>query len=373
MMQPERRQPSRAPSQSEPGAADVPASGAQPSPPDRKDAESQRGSTPEGHDQRSPAASDRGEGIVRLPFQKTLGGRQFWVDVYFFRDWRIQQNVFTRHYRLLDRDDYRHAWGSFEDCKRKLDEIRRKLRLPPMNGPGVILIHGILRSSKSMGRLRSALEKAGYLVFPFDYPSSQLRIEEAAEYLHRAIQSLEGVRPIHFVVHSMGGLVLRAYLMKHRDARIGRIVMLGVPNRGAVLADKLKGLALYRALFGPAGVQLAGGKDGLIARLPIPDVPFAIIAGARGTPEGYNPLVPGDDDGTVSVESTKLPGAADFATVKCLHSFLMSNPTVIDYVLRFLEEGRLRPDPADVHPIPRAAEAPTATPQAAPSPERPER
>lgn len=345
----EPRRPSNTPSGRDADDRTASSSGRRPS---SERATEPRASDAPGSKDAAPPASDDAAGVVRYPFQKTLGGRQFWVDVYFFHDWRIQQNVFTGHYRLLDGDDYRHAWGSFETCKRKLDELRRKLRLPPMNGPGVILIHGILRSSKSMGRLRAALEKAGYLVFPFDYPSSQLRIEEAAEYLHRALRSLDGVRPIHFVVHSMGGLVLRAYWKKHRDPRIGRVVMLGVPNQGAVLADKLKGLALYRALFGPAGVQLAGGKNAFIATLPVPDVPFGIIAGARGTPDGYNPIVPGDDDGTVSVASTRLPGAADFATVKCLHSFLMSHPTVIEYVLRFLKEGRFRPDPEDIHPIP---------------------
>jgi hypothetical protein len=88
---------------------------------------------------------------------KTLGGRQFWADVAFLHEWRIQQNVLTGHYRLLDGDDYRHAWGTREACRRKLDEIRVARNLAPMSGEAVILIHGLVRSSKSMGKLQRRL------------------------------------------------------------------------------------------------------------------------------------------------------------------------------------------------------------------------
>ena len=275
---------------------------------------------------------------------QTFGGRQFWGDVQFFHGWRIQQNVFTRHHRLLDKDDNRHAWGSLQDCREVLAEIRKNKNLPPMSGRGVLLVHGILRSSKCMSSLASAAEESGFQTFQFGYPSTQVSIPDAAEYLHQAIESLEGLEEISIVAHSMGGLVSRAYFAKHHDPRIKRVVMLGTPNQGAELADLLQSNLLIRAASGPGGRQLVTNPDGLIPTLPAPKCEFAVIAGARGKPSGWNPFIPGDDDGTVTVESTMLPGATDFSMVNVTHTRMLGNRETIDQALRFLLEGRLCAD-----------------------------
>lgn len=273
---------------------------------------------------------------------QTLGGRQFWSDIQFFGEYRIQQNVFTDHYRLLDGRDWRHQWGTLEECQAKLAQIREKKKLPPMSGRGVILLHGILRSNKSMQTLASSLKENGYTVFPFEYPSTQISIPEAAAALDKVIQHLDGIEELSLVGHSMGGLVIRAYFAEHHDPRIHRVVMLGTPNHGAELADRLQPVLLVRALSGPGGRQLV--TQGLVKELPVPPVEFAIIAGARGNDSGWNPFIPGDDDGTVTVASTRLVGAADFATLPTLHHGLTSLPESVDQVRCFLETGSLRAD-----------------------------
>jgi pimeloyl-ACP methyl ester carboxylesterase len=251
---------------------------------------------------------------------------------------------------LLDGQDVRHASGTLEECREKLAAATAELG--PMKGKAVIVIHGIIRSSKSFSRMRSRLEEAGYQVIGFDYPSTRVDIPASAAYLHQCIESLEGIEEIDFVVHSMGGLLVRAYLKEHRDPRIRRMVMLGVPNLGAHMADKVRGIWLYRAIFGPAGQQLVSDPEGLIAGLPTPDFEFGIIAGSGGTEAGYNLIIPGDDDGTVAVESTRLPGATDFIRVRGLHSFLMFQDDCIDYTLRFLKEGHFREE-GEREPIPK--------------------
>ncbi len=272
---------------------------------------------------------------------KTLGGRQFWGDVKFFRGWRIQQNVFTEHYRLLDPKDSRYAFGSLKTCNDKLEELKVKFKLRPMSGKAAIEIHGITKSSKTYYAMRPALEKAGYMVVPFDYPSTRIDIAQAAAYLDQVIQSLEGVEQIDLVVHSMGGLVVRSWFEDHDDLRIKRLVMLGTPNRGAEMADMLRKNAAFRLIMGPAGQQLVTGESGTIAKLPVPPCEFGVIAGGRGT-EGYNPLVPGDNDLIVSVESARLPGAADFLMVRSMHTFMLSNPEAIEATVRFLDTGHFR-------------------------------
>ncbi|MEW4487835.1 hypothetical protein AB1L42_07110 [Thalassoglobus sp. JC818] len=278
---------------------------------------------------------------------KTLGGRLFWGDVRFFRGYRIQQNVLTEHYRLLDPFDVRRMSGSREDCERALEEIIVEKQLEPMSGTAVVVIHGIARSSKSMTKMCRGLEEAGYLVVNFDYPSTRLPLAQSTAYLSQTLASLEGVERIHFACWSMGGLLVRSYLRDYeeeRDPRIGRMVMMGTPNQGAELATLLQKNLAFRVVFGPAGQELIAHPEGPVNSLPVPDFDFGIIAGARGNDRGWNPFIPGDDDGTVSVESTRLVGARDFLIVKALHSFICLQPETIEAVKNFFETGAFRED-----------------------------
>ena len=299
---------------------------------------------------------------------KTLGGGQFWGDVVFFHGWHIQQNVFTKHYRLLDEHDNRHASGTLEQCREKLDQIKGDRKLPPMSGRGVVLVHGILRSSKCMNAIAETLKEAGYIPFQFDYPSTQVSIPDAAEYLHQTIESLAGIEELSIVAHSMGGLVSRAYFAEHHDPRLHRVVMLATPNHGAELADLVHQIFLVRAAAGPGGRQLVTDAKGLIPSLPVPKCEFAIIAGARNNPAGWNPLIPGDDDGTVTVASTRLVGAADFSTVHAPHTSILRNRAAIEQTLRFLSEGRLQADRAAVAITDKPEPMANVTSPAAPSP-----
>lgn len=286
----------------------------------------------------------RDQKMETMMIGKTLGGRQFWGDVRYFRGWRIQQNVFTKHYRLIDASDVRHAWGTYEECQQALNAVREKQRMELPTGSAVILIHGLMQSSKSMSTMKANLEEAGFSTIVFDYPSSRVSIPDAAAYLDRLIQSLEGYEELNFVVHSMGGLVVRAYTMEYSDPRIKRMVMLGTPNHGAEMADITQRYWLVRKISGPGAGQLVTRPDGLIPKLPVPNFEFAVIAGSRGNKHGWNPLIPGDDDGTVTVASTRLTGAADFATVRTLHSWLLSDEVAVAQTVNFIRDGRLNPD-----------------------------
>ena len=278
--------------------------------------------------------------MLRNSTSRTLGGRQFWSDVRFFRGWRIQQNVFTEHYRLLDPENRRHSHGTLKECETTLSSIRKAQQLPSMRGRAAILVHGLIRSSRSFDMLARKLELGGYTVVRFDYPSTRSSIPVAASCLAQVINSLNGIETIDLVAHSMGGVILRYYLRDHRDERIRRAVLLGSPNHGAEVADRLHTNPLYRAIFGPAGQQLTSEGEGLIADLPIPEFEFGVIAGGRGGVKGFNPLLPGDNDSTVTVRSARLKGAADFLLVPVIHSFLTSDQRCVTAVATFLEHGR---------------------------------
>ncbi len=290
----------------------------------------------------------------------TLGGVQFWGDVAYFRGWHIQRNVFSGHHRLLDAQDVRHAWGTREECDAKLQQIRDGEKLAPMSGSAVILLHGLGRSDKSVRRLKQHFEKAGYYTIAMNYPSLRASVQENGEYLHQVIQSLEGIDKVHLIGFSMGGIVTRQCLAEHEEPRLGRVVFIGSPNQGAELATLLKDWWAFKTFVGPAGQELATAPHGLAPKLPAPTCEFGIIAGCRGADSGYNPLIPGDDDGTVSLESTRLPGACDFMTVCALHQSLLHTPSVFAAAQHFLEHGRFQPG-RDPEPIP--GEAPEGPPE----------
>jgi len=241
---------------------------------------------------------------------------------------------------VLDKDNRRYQSGTLEDCQKTLDQIRTANDLKPDTGHAVIYLHGIGRSSRSMRPILNAMPTAEFVHVPFEYPSTRVPLEQSANYLHSLIESLTDVSIISFVVHSMGGLVVRRYLKDHNDPRLHRLVMLGTPNSGAELADMLKRNMLFRTVYGPAGQELVTDKDGTIGSLPTPAIEFGVIAGGKGDENGFNPLLPGDDDGTVTITSARLAGAADFLRVPKLHSFLMSDETAIAAVECFLEHGR---------------------------------
>lgn len=299
------------------------------------------------------AASGQPENEVDVAVNRfgvpTMGGVQFWGDVAFLQGWKIQRNVFTGHHRLLDHRNKAYFSGTLEQCEAALQKIRQEKKLTADTGRAVVLIHGIGRSSRSFPKLIDRLRTDGYVVVPFEYPSTRLPLEQSAECLECVLQSLTDVASIDFVVHSMGGLVVRTLLKRQRDndtpadPRLHRMVMLGTPNHGAELADMLRTTAAFGLIYGPAGQQLVTASNGTIGQLPVPDFEFAVIAGGKGTPRGYNPLLPGDNDGTVTVASTRLNGAADFLLVPRLHSFLMNDATVINATSHFLQHGRLDP------------------------------
>ena len=276
--------------------------------------------------------------MINVPL-KTLGGRQFWGDVRFCHGWRVQQNVLSQHYRLLDKNDVRYAAGTLRDCEDRLQEIRQLQTWPRMTGRAIIFIHGIGRSSKCFQAMARTFQNDYDQLIPFDYPSTRITIQQSVEYLRRMMQSLEDVSDIDVVCHSMGGLLLRAFLAEHHEPRFRRAVMLGVPNRGAQMADFLRNNPVFRLLFGPAGQQLVTDNDGLISRLPAPEFEFGILAGGRRNETGFNPLLPGDNDSTVTVESARLDQAADMVVLPVIHAFLMSAQSCIQATQNFLNTG----------------------------------
>jgi len=217
-------------------------------------------------------------------------------------------------------------------------------RRPAASTPdGVVLLHGIGRTARSFRRMELALQATGFATLNLDYDSRRKALDALAEDIHPAVDlfasGLDG--SVHFVCHSMGGLLARAYLARHRPPRLGRVVMLGTPNGGSEIADRLQNFSAYRAFFGPAGQQLVTRRDAATsALLPAIDYPTGIIAGNRSIYPITSMGLPRPHDGRVSVANSRLDGMADHIVIRTSHPWLVRNREAIAQTIMFLRNRK---------------------------------
>lgn len=206
----------------------------------------------------------------------------------------------------------------------------------------VVLLHGLSRTSRSMRPIKKALEKNGFSTFNLNYPSRKKPIEELSEFVLEKINrnfSDTPVHTLHFVTHSMGGIILRQIMKLSPLPNLGRVVMLGPPNQGSEIIDRLGPFKLIPLINGPACLQLGTSSDGFIQSLGPVKFDLGVIAGNRSINPFLSFLIPGVDDGKVSVERTKVEGMNDFLEVPRSHSFMMGNQTIQKETIYFIKNG----------------------------------
>nr|WP_277611008.1 alpha/beta hydrolase [Microbulbifer celer] len=222
--------------------------------------------------------------------------------------------------------------------------------LPAAASECVILLHGLAKSDASMAKLEAAVSEAGYTTVNVHYPSTERRIEQlAGPAIAPAVDDCKKRTPelqkLHFVTHSMGGILVRQYLSKVELPNLGRVVMLGPPNHGSEVVDRLGNFPGFKMMFGEAGLQLGTGKMSVPNQLGAAHFDLGIIAGTRSINLILSQFLPAADDGKVTVESTKLEGMQDHLEMPVTHVFMMKNAKVISQVLNYLEHGTfLRPE-----------------------------
>lgn len=211
-------------------------------------------------------------------------------------------------------------------------------------GEPVVVLHGIMRTNKATYQLAKKLSDAGYDVYNFTYPSREFTLEELAEYIDEKIREngLYEEEKVNIVAHSLGGLIVRAYLNLKPMDNVGRVVMICTPNQGSQIADGVRNSGLFKKLFGPAGQQLITDQDDIGCISGIVYYDLGIIAGSKSLNPIFSSLLPGKDDGVVSVEHTKLEGMKDHITIASLHGAILRRKDTAEQTISFLKNGEFK-------------------------------
>lgn len=206
----------------------------------------------------------------------------------------------------------------------------------------VVLLHGLARGASSMTSLSKALQAEGYVVCNIAYPSRKHSVEALArDFVRPEIARCFPGHParIHFVTHSMGGIVVRQLAASGDMPNMGRVVMLSPPNQGSEIVDTIGGIRLFKTIGGPAGETLGTGENSVARKLGPATFELGIITGTRSVNPFLSLLLPGDNDGKVTVSSARLAGMKGFLAIPSSHPFIMKNPYAIQQTLHFLKHG----------------------------------
>jgi len=193
-----------------------------------------------------------------------------------------------------------------------------------------------------MNKVGKLLAAYGYQIINVDYPSRSTDVSILAQkYISQAVKQcdVKGVKKIHFLTHSMGGILLRDYLASRTIDKLGRVVMLAPPNQVSEVVDKLEGWKLFYTLNGPAGLQFGTDSNSVPNRLGPVNFELGVIAGNKTVNLLLSMLIPEVNDGKVSVSRAQVAGMKDFIVMPFTHPFIMRRKVVIDQALHFIQQG----------------------------------
>lgn len=207
-------------------------------------------------------------------------------------------------------------------------------------GDCVFLLHGLGRTANSMIILERRLLAAGFDVVNESYPSTRATLDELIETEPPRLLALRpNAKRVHFVTHSMGGIVIRGYLARHEIPNLGRVVMLGPPNKGSELVEAMSVLPGFSRLNGPAGQAIGAAEDSVPNTIQDADAEFGVIAGNVSLNPIFSSMIEGPNDGKVSVESTRFDAMKDHIVLPVSHTFMMNDRTVADQAMHYLTKG----------------------------------
>lgn len=273
----------------------------------------------------------------------TLGGKQLWEDLFFYQGWRIQRNCLTKRYRLLDSWDIRRESGTLLHCQNAFIHYIEVYQLLRPKQKAVVMLHGLSQTKDIFESMSTAFEKESFTSIAINYPSLRKNFDNFTEQLNFLLKNLKDIQEVNFIVYGLGGLILRKLLSKYSSwqsrIRIGRAVMINVPNQGWTGGERLGKIALF-AKFIPA-LKIYESEN--IKRLP--NIPQKLDTGILTTwnpitsvfikilPEKLRRLLPAAKD-------SHIDSAKEILSAKTFNIFPTKNKSVIMYCINFIKTGK---------------------------------
>lgn len=272
----------------------------------------------------------------------TLGGSQFWEDVFFYQKWRIQRNYKTKQYRLLDNWDIRRAEGNFENCRRAFLKYIEVFQLARQKGHMVIMLHGLGESKNIFKPLWRQVTQNGYMAAAVNYPSTRKRIDGHLRQLDFFMNHLEDVQEVSFVTHGIGGLILRKLLAldspwQHR-LKVRRIIEVNPPNQGSAFLCLLGKYRFFQWLLGPILKDLTPAAA---EKIPLFENPQQIgIINCASPLQKMSFLFPGGWRKALNNNEAKLNGVKQIITIKTMRPNPFKNEEIVKRCVKFLNQGK---------------------------------
>ncbi|MBO4294618.1 MAG: hypothetical protein J5896_04140 [Alphaproteobacteria bacterium] len=274
----------------------------------------------------------------------TLGGKQFWEDVFYYQKWRIQRHYRTHKYRLLDNWDICRAKGSFEECRQAFVKFIEIYEIPRQSGKMIILLHGLARSKNIFKPLIKPLEKLGYNVAAINYPSTRKNLKAHTDQLNFFLKHTEDVSEVSFITQGMGCLLLRDLIETNIDwnnkFQIGKIINVNPINTGSSLFASLTRWKIFNMIFGKCLAECTPENAQNIPHLP-KNFPLALIFCQTYFDKLSTPLAK-------KFKGIDIPGELkekDFSPVRIYIKNsdlnIFDNKHLIDACVHFIKEGKL--------------------------------
>ncbi len=275
----------------------------------------------------------------------TLGGSQFWEDVFFYQKWRIQRHCRSKIYRLLDSWDIRRAQGSFEDCRKAFVKFIEVYEIPRQSGELVILLHG-LGETKSMFRsLWQGLTEKGYNVASINYPSTQKTMRYHIRQLEFFLTHCEDVSKVSFITKGAGCLLLRMLVANtygwQEKFKINKVININPINRGSDLFDLMSRFKIFNFIFGPMLKESAPGAAQSVSKLPA-DVQIGLIFCQTWRDKILNPIIERFKGFELKTEAAEKKFGNESIRIDNTYYNIFNNPDLIAACVNFLKNGKFK-------------------------------
>ncbi len=271
----------------------------------------------------------------------TLGGRFRWEDIYNYHDWRIQRNIQTGKYRLLDPYNIRRDSGYFGQCKDTLLKYIEAYELDSLKSDTIIILHSYLRTRNSVKALADSLKDLNANVICINYASLYKSMNSCANTLSQLLNHMEAKGNLSFINIGSACLLTRKLLSNsnnYRHYNITRILDVNPMNSGSDFAELLIRNRLCKLLFGPMLLDITTRKALSVAKLPS-EIPHGIIFCPSKTNIWFNELLKKFESFPFSSPPSEKSYATDIKEISQATFFPLDNPELHKNCLQYMENG----------------------------------